>query len=118
MTTRLLRCPRCGFTEERTAIGMKEPSTWCSECCDEAQDAVQMERLATAVAGFKLRGAGFHTVDYPKGNAEKIKDYGLEAHDSTDPDSDYNQDGYADEMVSSAPSVKVAKEVAKRFDRK
>ena len=112
MVTRNLKCFECDLEIERTAIGMAEPSTVCPRCKGS------MERQANAVQGFKLRGPGFHSVDYPKDNATKMRDYGLESHDSTDPDSDYNQDGYADEMVSNAPSVKAAKDVAARFDKK
>jgi len=105
MVTRNLKCPRCGCQEERTAIGMKEPDRYCNQCADEADVAIPMKVMPNAVAGFKLRGQGFHAVDYPKSNEQKIKDYGLKEHDSTDPNSDYHQDGYAEEMVSKVPGT-------------
>ena len=98
MVTRNMRC-ECGFTVERTGIGMKEPSRFCSKC------GKVMNSIPTTVAGFRFRGAGFHCVDYPKSNEQLKKDYGLVEHDSTNPDSDYNQDGYAEEMVSKVPGV-------------
>lgn len=104
MTTRLLRCPVCGCQEERTALGLKEPSYECERCGE------QMDSLPTTVAGFRLRGPGFHCVDYPKSAKQLKKDYGLDKHDSTDPNSDYNQPGYDEEMVSKVPGVAKPKE--------
>ena len=99
MVTRNLKCFECDYEEERTAIGMAEPSTICSHC------GGSMEQMPTAPSGFKFRGPGFHCVDYPKSNEQLKKDYGLDKHDSTNPDADYHQEGYAEEMVSHAPSV-------------
>lgn len=99
MVTRNLKCFECDLEIERTALGMREPPTDCPKC------GGSMELLPTAPAGFKFRGAGFHCVDYPKSAEQLKKDYGLDKHDSTDPNSDYNQDGYAEEMVSKVPGV-------------
>jgi hypothetical protein len=42
---------------------------------------------------------GFHSCDYPKGYDQLVKDYGLEEHDSTRDDSEYNRNpDYAKEM--------------------
>jgi len=93
MVTRNLRCPDCGHTCERTALGMKEPSHDCEHC-----DA-EMSVMPAFVAGVKYLGPGFHCVDYPKSAEQLKKDYGLDKHDSTNEDSDYNQPGYAEEMA-------------------
>jgi predicted nucleic acid-binding Zn ribbon protein len=99
MVTRNYRCPHCEKQREATALGMKEPDTPTCEC------GKLMLRAPNTVAGFKFRGEGFHCVDYPKSAAQLKKDYGLDKHDSTDPNSDYNQEGYAEEMVSKVPRV-------------
>lgn len=99
MVTRAMKCPHCGYTIERTAIGMKEPATGCAMCEKE------MTLLPTAPAGFQFKGQGFHRVDYPKSNEQLKKDYGLEEHDSTNPMAEYHEDGYAEEMVSKVPLV-------------
>jgi len=88
MTTRLLRCPICQHRCERIAIGMAEPSKTCPFC-----DGT-MELEPAFPAGVKFIGQGFHSVDYGKSQDQKIKDYGLERHDSTIDNSDYNQEGY------------------------
>ena len=93
MVTRVLYCPVCGKIGQRTALGMKEPSHKCKEC--EAEMTVK----PSFPAGVKFVGPGFHCVDYPKSAAQLKKDYGLDKHDSTDPDSDYNQEGYKEEMA-------------------
>ena len=99
MVTRNLECPVCGYITERTALRLIEPSRACEAC------GATMSLNPTAPAGFKFKGQGFHSVDYPKSNERKIKDFGLEEHDSTRPNSDYHQDGYAEEMVSKVPRV-------------
>jgi hypothetical protein len=53
-----------------------------------------MERLATFPAGTKLIGAGFHKNDYPPSAEEKIKEYGLERHNSMNDNADYHEEGY------------------------
>lgn len=98
MTTRSLLCPQCGHRAERTAIGLAEPPRNCEHC-----DAI-MNVMPSFPAGLKFKGEGFHAVDYPKNAAQKIKDFGLEQHDSTNPMADYHQEGYAEEMASKAPS--------------
>ena len=99
MVTRNLKCPECDHKEERTALGMSEPSHVCPEC-----DMI-MDVMPAFNGGFKF-SAGCHSVDYPKSNAHKIKDYGLEEHDSTNPNADYHQDGYAEEMASNVPGAR------------
>lgn len=88
MVTRALRCPSCGHTCERTAIGMIEPPHDCFFC------ESMMQEIPAFPAGVKFIGTGFHCVDYPKSYEEKVKDYGLERHDSTNAMSDYRQEGY------------------------
>ena len=88
MTTRLLSCPSCQHHCERTAIGMAEPSHDCFFC------EAEMKVVPSFPAGVKYIGPGFHCIDYPKSQDQKIKDYGLERHDSTIDNSDYNQEGY------------------------
>ena len=100
MVTRNLGCPVCGATAERTALRLLEPDRTCLACGEP------MNLIPTAPAGFQFKGQGFHKVDYPKSNEQKIKDYGLAEHDSTRADSDYHQDGYAEEMVSKVPKVR------------
>lgn len=95
MVTRNLYCPECGAACERIAIGMAEPSKWCANC-----DSETMEVKPSFPAGMKLIGEGFHCNDYPKSAEQLIKDYGLEDHDSTNPDSEYNRNpDYAAEMA-------------------
>jgi hypothetical protein len=95
MVTRNLRCPECGHTCERIAIGMKEPSRNCY-FCDGEMDVTPAYPSGTI---FVPGCGGFHVCDYPKSAAQLKKDYGLDKHDSCDPDSDYNQEGYKEEMA-------------------
>ena len=88
MVTRNLHCPVCGHRCERMALGMAEPSHDCEHCDGE------MEVLPSFPAGVKFIGPGFHCIDYPKSYEEKVKEYGLERHDSTNEMSDYRQEGY------------------------
>ena len=99
MVTRNLECPACGMQTERIALRLIEPDRTCTAC------GHVMNLMPTAPAGFQFKGQGFHKVDYPKSNEEKIKDFGLVEHDSTKPNSDYHQDGYAEEMVSKVPGT-------------
>jgi predicted nucleic acid-binding Zn ribbon protein len=95
MVTRNLRCPECDVEEERIAIGMAEPNATCKECGNEMA-------VVPSFPGAKpvFIGAGFHCNDYPKSYDQLVKDYGLEKHDSTNPDSEYNRNpDYADEMA-------------------
>lgn len=98
MVTRNLYCPQCGFGEERTALQLKEPSRHCPNC-----DSPTLEAKPTFPCGTKLIGEGFHCNDYPKSAEQLIKDYGLEKHDSTNPNSDFNRNpDYAAEMAEGA----------------
>ena len=98
MVTRNLECPACGMQTERIALRLIEPDRTCTAC------GHVMNLMPTAPGGFKF-SRGCHSVDYPKSNEQKIKDYGLAEHDSTRQDSDYHQDGYAEEMVSKVPGT-------------
>jgi hypothetical protein len=100
MVTRNLKCVICGHEVERTALRLIEPPRECPVCVPVAIMGI----MPTAPAGFRW-SRGCHKVDYPKSNEQLKKDYGLVEHDSTDPDSDYHQDGYAEEMVSKVPGV-------------
>jgi len=84
----------------------------CMNCIGGDGEVLRMEMdiVPTAPAGMVFKGAGFHKVDYPKSNEQLIKDYGLAEHDSTRPDADYHQDGYAEEMVSKVPTARKPKE--------
>lgn len=95
MVTRNLRCPGCGHTCERIALGMAEPSHDCEHCDAEMVATAAFPSGVIFVPGV----GGFHCCDYPKSAAQLKKDYGLDKHDSTDPDSDYNQQGYKEEMA-------------------
>ena len=86
--TRDMLCPNCGHRVERIAIGMTEPDRTCEFC------ETQMNLLPTFPAGVKYIGAGFHVNEYPLSSAEKMKQYGLERHDSTRDHSDYHEDDY------------------------
>lgn len=93
MVVRVLYCPVCEKIGERMAVGMAEPSRKCADC------GGAMDVKPSFPSGVKFIGPGFHCVDYPKSAAQLKKDYGLDKHDSTDPNSDYNQDGYKEEMA-------------------
>lgn len=90
MTTRDLRCPQCGHTCERTALGFSEPPLDC-EFCDS-----EMVQVPTFPVGVKyVPGCGGFTVcDYPKSNEQLKKDYGFDKEDSTNEDSDYARGKY------------------------
>lgn len=95
MVTRNLKCSKCQIEEERIAIGMNEPRRDCEECGNEMT-------VVPSFPGAKpvFFGPGFHCNDYPKDYKTLVKEYGLEKHDSTDPNSDYNRNpDYADEMA-------------------
>lgn len=87
MVTRNLRCPECGHTCERIALGMGEPPHDCEHC-----DA-QMEPVPSFPTGVKFIGEGFHSVDYPKSADQKAKDYGYEDRLSTSDRSSYHEEG-------------------------
>jgi len=101
--TRDFVCKDCDVLVTRTELGLREPDDSCPEC------GRQMKVKPSFPAGLKFKGSGFHSVDYPKSSEQKIKDFGLEQHDSTNPAADFHQDGYAEEMASNAPSQKKSK---------
>jgi hypothetical protein len=88
MVTRNLMCPDCGHTCERIALGMGEPDHKC-ECGNEMD-------VVPSFPGTKpvFIGTGFHCNDYPPSAEQKIKDFGLERHDSTNDHADYHEEGY------------------------
>jgi len=59
----VFRCPECGQeVEELRTVTRDVPI----KICDCKLGGVTMENVVTAPAGFRLKGSGFHSVDYPK----------------------------------------------------